>query len=174
MGRMGQGAWAGTVDGDGWRQRVGMDAMMQTGDMPAVPAKKLFDQVAHGWLMTALGLLLAGVALHDFRLGQEFEFLRVQCLVAEIVAGAGMAVCFGGAMHYLDGALGCRGAGGGRVRWYWRVVLVVQKRVLMAGQLGAAAMVVLAVGAIIFDKPIMGADRMAGLYTPPVSAPANP
>jgi hypothetical protein len=133
--------------------------------------------------MTALGVLLLGVGLWDFRLGQEFEFLRVECLVAEIVAGAGMAFCFGGAMHYLDLALGTVG---GRVpAWYWRALFVTQKRVLLVGQLGAAAIVVAALGAVIFEEKIPGPDRSvlergwAPVATPtavstPISVPVMP
>ena len=121
-------------------------------------AGEVTEQVLRCWLMTALGLLLLGVGMWDFRLGQEYGFLRVACLVGEIAAGAGMAVCFGGGMHYLDLAVGACGAGGGVVRWYWRGLFLTQKRVLMVGQLAAVGIVVVSLGAIILNKQIPGPD----------------
>ena len=129
--------------------------MTQPGEMiPAAGASAAggrTEAMLRCWLMTALGLLLAAVALWDFRQGREFGFLRVPVLVSEIVAGAGIASCFGGAMYYVDIALG---AGASMVRWYWRVLLGAQKRVLLVGQLAAAAIIVLSLGAIIFNKQI--------------------
>ncbi len=123
-------------------------------------AGNLVDHLLRCWLLIGLGLLLVGAALRDYHIGGEFEFLRTQCLVAEIVAGVGMAFCWGGAMHYLDAALLCRTPSGGVLPWFWRVVFLAQKRLLMVGQLAAMALVVAALAAFIFDKNIPGPDGM--------------
>jgi hypothetical protein len=117
---------------------------------------RLISHLLHGWLVIGLGLMLVGAAFRDYRLAQTFPFLRVQFLVAEIVAGAGIAWCFGGAMHFVDLALEYRRATGERLRWYWRLLLVVQKRLLLLAQFAAAALVVGLIVAIIFGWRIPG------------------
>ncbi len=120
--------------------------------------EKLASHLLHSWLVMGLGLMLVGAAMRNFRLVQTFQFLRGQFLVAEIVAGAGIAWCFGGAMHFVDLALEYRRGTGERLRWYWRLFLVVQKRALLVVQFMAAALVVGLIGSIIFGWRIPGVD----------------
>jgi hypothetical protein len=120
--------------------------------------EKLASHLLHCWLVTGLGLILVGAAIRDYRLVQTFGFLRVQFLVAEIVAGAGIAWCFGGAMHFVDLMLEYRRETGERLRWYWRLLLVVLKRVLLMVQLAAAALAVGLIGIVIFGARIPGVD----------------
>ena len=127
------------------------------------------DGILRCGLLTALGLLLAAVALYDYRLGQDYAFLRVQCLVAEIVAGVGMAWCWGGAMHYVNGIMAAR-----RRRWHAKLLWLTHQRLLLIGQLIGAAILVLALGALIFDKPIPTSDPSVfypeSTWPPPVAA----
>jgi hypothetical protein len=51
--------------------------------------RSLVSHLLHGWLMMALGLVLVGAAIRDYRWLQVWGFLRVQFLVAEMVAGVG-------------------------------------------------------------------------------------
>jgi hypothetical protein len=137
----------------------GQVATAQT--QPAAPGKgatastgNVLDAVLQSWLMTVLGLILVGVAIRDYSVARTHVFLRVHCLVAEIVAGAGIAFCFGGAMHYLDVALAGRTAKGTRAAWYWRVLLVLQKRLLLVGQLAATALIVVVLVVIVLKVPL--------------------
>ena len=118
--------------------------------------RDLLEPLLHCWLMIGLGLMLVGAAIRDYRYLQVWDFLRVHFIVAEIIAGVGIAFCFGGAMHYLDLVLAYRRATGAKLAWYWRVLLVLQKRLLMIFQLAAAALVIGLIGLIIFDVPIPG------------------
>ena len=131
---------------------------MTTGDSSVTGGEreKLANYLLHCWLVTGLGLMLVGAAARDYRLVQTFQFLRVQFLVAEIVAGTGIAWCFGGAMHFVDLMLEHRRATGERLRWYWRVLLVLQMRVLLVVQLAAAALVVGVIGIVVFGSRIPG------------------
>ena len=84
----------------------------------------------------------------------EAERCCDEAVVAELIAGAGIAFCFGAAMHYLDAALDFRRAAGAGLTWYWRALLLIQKRILMIGQLAAAALVVGVLGLLVFNEPI--------------------
>jgi hypothetical protein len=127
--------------------------------LPGACQGKLVRYLLHCWLMIALGVILAAAVVQDYRLLQTYTYLKARILVAEIVAGAGVAFCFGGAMHYLDLALAYRRATGERLAWYWRLLLVVQKRVLVLVQLAGAAVVVTVLGIVIFDWKIPGVAR---------------
>ena len=88
-------------------------------------------------------------------------------------------------MHYADRALGARGGvggggsgggsggRGGGMRWYWRGIFVVHKRLLMVGQLVAVGIIVASLGAIIFDQPIPGPDysMLERGWIPPQTGP---
>jgi len=119
--------------------------------------------VLHCWLMTALGLLIAGIALYDLRLAQHYEFLRTPCLVAEIIAGCGAAFCFGGAMHYVDVARTAETLWD-PVRWYWKILFFIQKRFLMLLQLVLMAGALASVGALILGWKIPGLEEW--MYLP--------
>lgn len=131
-------------------------------------ASPVMKAVVRCWLMISMALLILSVVLWDFRLGQQYDFLRADCLVAGVAAGVGATACLGGAMHFLDVAL----AGG--VAWYWRILFKLNQRLLMLGQLLAIGIAVGAVGLAIFDKPIPGPDRtvLERYWIPPGDVPA--
>jgi hypothetical protein len=104
-------------------------------------------------LAGSLSILLLAVALWDFRLGQEDGFMRVNVLVAEIAVGIAAAICFGGAIRFINLALKAR------VSWYLRVPLLAKTRVLMFLQFLAMALAVYALALVIFGEPIPGSDH---------------
>ena len=106
------------------------------------------------WMMISFAAAIGGAAFLDYRIVQEFAFLRTACLVAGIAAGVGATFCLGGAMHYVDEIL----ATPAKPAWYWRWLLVTQRRLLMFGQLAATALVLWIVATFIFNLKIPGPD----------------
>ncbi len=133
---------------------------------PAAP-----PQLLHAALVASLGILLLAIAFWDFRLAQEDEFLRTNVLVSEIAAGVAAAVCFGGAIHYINSALTIR------LHWFFRIPLFAKTRLLMLLQLGAMGLAVYAAGLVILHEPIPGSDHAylyRGWTPPPETQPAEP
>ncbi|HVT80965.1 MAG TPA: hypothetical protein VHM90_09930 [Phycisphaerae bacterium] len=106
----------------------------------------------HAGLLGSLGLLLFAVSWWNFRIVHEEEFLRTNVLVAEIVAGVGAAVCFGGGIHFINVARAMP------LRCFARLPLWVKVRVLMVMQMGAMVIVIGALYCVVFDKRIPGPD----------------
>jgi hypothetical protein len=124
----------------------------------------------HAGLLGSLGLLLFAVSWWNFRIVHEEEFLRTNVLVAEIVAGVGAAVCFGGSIHFINVARAMP------LRWLARLPLWVKVRVLMVMQMGAMVIVIGALYCVVFDKRIPGPDY-SYLYRgwePPVAVDEQP
>jgi hypothetical protein len=117
----------------------------------AVQKPTLNQSLSRAWLMIGFAVLLVVATRHAYFLALSNPFLRTDCLVAGIISGAGMAFSLGGAMHYLDSAL----AAG--PRWYWSLLLIAEKRLLLIGQILAMALAVLSAGLMIFHAPIPGA-----------------
>ena len=129
------------------------DAAKISGDDEVPSRRQLF---LNCWLMMALGALLCGAAFQNYRDLQEYGFMRTNCMVAAVAAGIGIAFAFGGAMHYADLLLAHDAAR--RPHFLLRVLLVIQKRLLLILQLAAAALVLGALAAVMFDMNISGPD----------------
>jgi hypothetical protein len=102
-----------------------------------------------------LMIILAGAILlaawWTYQLARSNVSLRVNCLVAEIVAGIGSTLCLAGAMQYLDVPMIDR-----QPPWYVRWVLKSGKRVLLTAELATTALALAAAGILIFDFKIPG------------------
>jgi len=129
------------------------------GTLPLTPAPATARQhLLNNWLMIAFSVALAAAALADYRAFQISPSMKVQCLIAGIAAGVGMVFTLGGAMHYGDLLLATRPA------WYWRWLLITQRRLLMLAQLAATALFLAILAAMIFDLKIPTPDY--SMYLP--------
>lgn len=122
-----------------------------TKTVPADPRPARGGYLLHAWLLMALATLLCAAIEWDYILATHFAFLRVDGLAGGMAGCIGAAACLGGAMHFLDLALP-------GTRWFWRVLLLSQKRLLMIAQLLVMAMCVLAAGLMVFHKDIPGSE----------------
>jgi hypothetical protein len=94
-------------------------------------------------------ILLA--AYYAWQTALHVDWLRTECLVACLVAGIGSTACLAGAMHFLDLPLQ-----GGKVRWYLRLRLLLNKRLLFAAELATTALALAAAFILIFNLKIPG------------------
>ena len=117
------------------------------------------DSLLHVWTLMALAALLAAAVQWDYILSCHFDFLRIDCIAAGIAGGIGMAICIGGAMHFLDRAI--PGAW-----WLWKFLLLVQKRLLMIAQLVVMGLCVYAAGLIAFHKDVPGSEAALSNWKP--------
>jgi len=76
----------------------------------------------------AVVILLAG--WNGYRVVKEFEWLRVNGLVAMLVSGVGVVSCFAGIMHLVDRFLAAKARA-----WYVRWGCFHLKQVLLVGQI---------------------------------------
>ena len=111
------------------------------------------------WTLIALAALLAAAMQWDYILSCRYDFLRIDCIAAGIAGGIGAAACLGGAMHFT--ALAPPGTW-----WLWKLLLLVQKRLLMIAQLLVMAVCVFAAGLIVFHMDIPGSQAALQNWRP--------
>lgn len=104
-------------------------------------------------LMCILMILCAAIillaAFYAWRTALKVESLRIECLIAGIVAGIGSTACLAGAMHYLDFPLM-----GYLPPWWVRWTLKLNKRILLVAQLATTALALASAGMLIFGFKI--------------------
>jgi len=123
---------------------------------PTTPATaKRTTFLLHASLTFSLGLAILTAIAHDYRLVQRYDFLRTDCLLAGIIAGCATAFCFGGTLHYVHAFLTTAGL---PVAWYVKLLCFLLNRLLLLLQLAAMAVVVLALGALLFGWEIPHPD----------------
>jgi hypothetical protein len=129
-------------------------------------------------LLAALSAAIAGAALMDYRIAQEYNAMRSECLVAGFAAGVGLCFTMGGAIHYVMRLLNRDGPIlPGTDLWYTRLFLVLLRHLFYFVQAAGAALAVACIAAVLFDLTIPGPDYSMlyrGGYTPPLPPPMNP
>jgi hypothetical protein len=116
----------------------------------APPSVRRSVVLALAAIVCAGAILLA--AYFSWRMVMEEPWLRMECLVACIVAGVGATVCLAGAMHFLDQPLQV-----GATKWYVRWLLKINKRILLVAELATTGLAIAAAGILIFGFRIPGA-----------------